>query len=75
MIRPKRSAASRRWEEKLGDPANSGKKECVRAIEEAAAYVSYGHLKVIEEITHPLHRRRCVHRGSVQGDAVAANRG
>jgi autoinducer 2 (AI-2) kinase len=35
----------------LGDPANSGKKECIRAIEEAAAYVSYGHLKVIEEIT------------------------
>ena len=36
----------------MGDPARSGKKECVRAIEEAAAYVSYGHLKVIEEITN-----------------------
>jgi autoinducer 2 (AI-2) kinase len=35
----------------VGDPANSGKKECIRAIEEAAAYVSYGHLKVIEELT------------------------
>src|SRR6267143_2449200 len=35
----------------VGDPANSGKKECIRAIEEAAAYVSYGHLQVIEEIT------------------------
>jgi len=35
----------------LGDPANSGRKECIRAIEEAAAYVSYGHLKVIEEIS------------------------
>lgn len=35
----------------VGDPASSGKKECVRAIEEAAAYVSYGHMKVIEEIT------------------------
>ena len=35
----------------MGDPANSGKKECIRAVEEAAAYVSYGHLKVIEEIT------------------------
>jgi autoinducer-2 kinase len=34
----------------VGDPANSGKKECIRAIEEAAAYVSYGHLQVIEEI-------------------------
>jgi autoinducer-2 kinase len=36
----------------VGNPASSGKKECVRAIEEAAAYVSRGHLKVIEEITH-----------------------
>jgi autoinducer 2 (AI-2) kinase len=35
----------------MGDPANSGKKECIRAIEEAAAYVSNGHMKVIEEIT------------------------
>lgn len=35
----------------VGDPANSGKKECIRAIEEAAAYVSYGHLRTIEEIT------------------------
>src|SRR4029077_3797020 len=36
----------------MGDPAGSGKKECIRAIEEAAAYVSYGHLKVIEEVTN-----------------------
>ena len=35
----------------IGDPANSGKKECIRAIEEAAAYVSYGHLQIIEEVT------------------------
>jgi autoinducer-2 kinase len=35
----------------LGDPANSGRKECIRAIEEAAAYVSYAHLQVIEETT------------------------
>ncbi len=35
----------------VGDPANSGKKECIRAIEEAAAYVSLGHLQVIDEIT------------------------
>jgi autoinducer 2 (AI-2) kinase len=34
----------------VGDPSRSGKKECIRAIEEAAAYVSYGHLKVIEEL-------------------------
>jgi len=35
----------------MGDPAHSGKKECIRAIEEAAAYVSFGHMQVIEEIT------------------------
>ena len=35
----------------VGDPAHSGRKECIRAIEEAAAYVSLGHLRVIEEIT------------------------
>jgi autoinducer 2 (AI-2) kinase len=35
----------------VGDPANSGRKECIRAIEEAAAYVSLGHLRIIEEIT------------------------
>jgi len=32
------------------DPANSGRKECIRAIEEGAAYVSYGHLQVIEAV-------------------------
>jgi len=35
----------------VGDPAGSGRKECIRAIEEAAAYVSHGHLKVIEQVT------------------------
>jgi autoinducer-2 kinase len=39
----------------IGNPDRAGKKECIRAIEEAAAYVSYGHLKVIEDVT----RRRC----------------
>ena len=39
----------------VGDPDRSGKKECVRAIEESAAYVALGHLKIIESITrhHP----------------------
>ena len=32
-------------------PQLSGKKECFRAIEESAAYVSYGHLKILESIT------------------------
>jgi autoinducer 2 (AI-2) kinase len=35
----------------VGDPSRSGRKECIRAIEESAAYVSYGHLKVIEQVT------------------------
>jgi autoinducer 2 (AI-2) kinase len=35
----------------VGDSSNSGRKECIRAIEEAAAYVSYAHLQVIEETT------------------------
>ncbi|MEM3406741.1 MAG: autoinducer-2 kinase [Nitrososphaerota archaeon] len=33
------------------NPLASGKKECIRAIEENAAYVSYGHVKIIEELT------------------------
>ena len=39
----------------IGNPGRAGKKECIRAIEEAAAYVSFGHMKVIEEVA----RRRC----------------
>jgi autoinducer 2 (AI-2) kinase len=35
----------------IGDPTRSGKKECVRAIQEAAAYVSRGHLEIAEEIS------------------------
>jgi len=32
-------------------PSTSGKKECFRAIEESAAYVSYGNINIIKEIT------------------------
>jgi autoinducer 2 (AI-2) kinase len=35
----------------ISDPARSGKKECVRAIEESAAYVTLGHLKIIDSLT------------------------
>ena len=35
----------------IANPFASGKKECIRAIEESAAYVSYGHIKIIEELT------------------------
>ncbi len=35
----------------IGNPDRSGKKECFRAIEEAAAYVSKGHLRIAEEVS------------------------
>lgn len=35
----------------IEDPERSGTSACVRCIEESAAYVSRGHLRVIEEIT------------------------
>ena len=35
----------------IGNPDRSGKKECIHAIEESAAYVALGHLKIIESIT------------------------
>lgn len=35
----------------ISNPSSSGRKECIRAIEESAAYVSYGHMKIIEELT------------------------
>jgi autoinducer-2 kinase len=35
----------------VSDPMSSGKKECIRAIEEAAAYVSNAHLRIIESLT------------------------
>src|SRR5260370_12441380 len=35
----------------VGNPANSGRKECIRAIEESAAYVAYGHMQIIESLT------------------------
>ena len=35
----------------ITNPFSSGKKECIRAIEESAAYVSYGHMQIIESLT------------------------
>jgi autoinducer-2 kinase len=35
----------------IANPGRSGKKECIRAIEESAGYVALGHLKIIESIT------------------------
>jgi autoinducer 2 (AI-2) kinase len=35
----------------IASPDHSGKKECFRAIKEAAAYVSRGHLEIVEQVT------------------------
>jgi autoinducer-2 kinase len=37
----------------LGDPAAAGRAACIRAIEEAAAYVVRGHRDIITELTGP----------------------
>jgi autoinducer 2 (AI-2) kinase len=34
----------------ISDPARSGKNECIRAIEESAAYVSRGHIEIVSEL-------------------------
>jgi autoinducer 2 (AI-2) kinase len=41
----------------ISDPARSGKNECIRAIEESAAYVSRGHIEIVSELlgTRPGH--------------------
>jgi autoinducer-2 kinase len=35
----------------LAHPERSGRRQCVRAIEESAAYVAYGHLQIVQEVT------------------------
>ena len=35
----------------IDNPATSGRKECIRAIEESAAYIAAGHLRIIESLT------------------------
>jgi autoinducer 2 (AI-2) kinase len=35
----------------IGNPGRAGRIECFRAIEESAAYVSRGHLRIVEEVT------------------------
>jgi autoinducer 2 (AI-2) kinase len=34
----------------VGNPKRAGRIECFRAIEERAAYVSRGHLRIVEEV-------------------------
>ena len=35
----------------IDSPGTSGRKECIRAIEESAAYIALGHLRIIESLT------------------------
>ena len=35
----------------VNDPTTSGRKECIRALEESAAYTTYGHLDIIQDVT------------------------
>jgi autoinducer 2 (AI-2) kinase len=35
----------------IANPAGSGKKECIRAIQEAAAYAAFGHFGIAGELT------------------------
>jgi autoinducer 2 (AI-2) kinase len=35
----------------IENPATSGRKECIRAIEESAAYIALGHLRIVRELT------------------------
>jgi autoinducer-2 kinase len=35
----------------IADPGSSGKKECIRAIQEAAAYAAFGHYEITAELT------------------------
>src|SRR4029077_19040451 len=34
----------------VGNPSRAGRSECFRSIEESAAYVSRGHLGIVEEV-------------------------
>jgi autoinducer 2 (AI-2) kinase len=36
----------------ITSPSQSGKKECIRAIEESAAFVALGHLKILESLVN-----------------------
>jgi len=48
-------------------PQTSGKKECIRAIQESAAYVSYGHLKIIYDLLNHLPKEIVFAGGASKG--------
>jgi autoinducer 2 (AI-2) kinase len=52
----------------ISKPERSGKKECFRAIQEAAAYVSRGHLAVVEEVAELEVREAVFTGGAANGE-------
>jgi autoinducer-2 kinase len=51
----------------IADPAGSGRIACIRAVEESAAYVSRGHLGIIEELTGEASGRIVFTGGAAKG--------
>jgi autoinducer 2 (AI-2) kinase len=51
----------------IANPAQSGKGECIRAIEESAAYVSRGHLGIVSELIGREPERVVFTGGAAQG--------
>ena len=57
----------------VANPPRAGRIECFRAIEESAAYVSRGHLAIVEEVAGLEVDEVGAHRRRGQGHAVAAD--
>lgn len=51
----------------IADPEHSGRRECLRAIEESAAYVSLGHMRIVEELTGQTIERAVMTGGAAKG--------
>jgi autoinducer 2 (AI-2) kinase len=51
----------------INRPEASGKKECFRAIEEGAAYVALGHLRILESITRRKTKKAVFCGGAAKG--------
>ena len=51
----------------IGTPSRAGRAECFRAIEESAAYVSRGHLQIVEEVADIDVREAVLTGGAAKG--------
>jgi autoinducer 2 (AI-2) kinase len=52
----------------VSDPVRSGRAACFRALEEAAAYVALGHLRIVEELTGADVAEAVVTGGAAKGE-------